>query len=416
MSDEASLDPDIADRFATMCTISERTLEDVYATVASDLSVGGLAMTSTRFLVQAIENLQDLGRYLRLKAEEIRFADSPRQPAWLSTHHLAAASALTQLLTNLDHPYGRCIFERPETFELTSAIRTMPNAEWHTLKRPPGLDWSERGVSYRGGGAVVGFDGELYPLVIAQVSIDGQIYNADHRVAGDTSVRSLLGADPGWELVDYRTGVSQFEKPLSGAAKDFVNVSLMLGTTMAPAVDASALQYVHMEPGMRATLLDAPTALAMFAAAQPTKPGNSPYGPDLTEGYEPTLPAGPPSPSGTARMNVASMAITAFNGALVGATLDDATYRAWEVSFEHNDDGRRRALMTSYAVNTSVVEDETVLTLVGWHNFVDESGQLRNVPVSYAPAGDSFEMVGARATNSFDPATDFGTNRQMFPE
>jgi len=415
MSDVVSLDPDVADHFATMCRITSRTLDDLYESVRTDLVDGELDMAPTRFLVQALENLEDLARFLTFKAEEIRIADTWRQPIWLSPPHLAASAALAELLANLQHPYGTCTFEAPEYFDLASAVRAIPNAEWHILKRPPGTEWSEMGVSYRGGGAVV-LNGEHYPLMIPQVTIDGKLYNADNRAADSESVRTLLGADPGWNLVDYRTGVNQFEKPLTGAAKDLVNISLMLGTRIAPAVDSAALQYVRMEPRTRATLVDAPTALAMFTAAQPTKPGSSPYGPDLAEGYDPVLPAGPASPVGTAKMNAASLVVSALNGALVAATLDDATYRAYEISLEQNDDGRRRALMTSYEVKTATVGNDSVLALVGWHNFVDEIGQLRNVPVAYPPAGDSLEVVGTRAFNSFDPATDFGTNNQMFPK
>ena len=70
------------------------------------------------------------------------------------------------------------------------------------------------GGNYIGGGYVTDHEGTRYPIVVPRVETDeGDIYTADeYTVAGEPTVATLGGSDPGWERVGCATGVARFQE------------------------------------------------------------------------------------------------------------------------------------------------------------------------------------------------------------
>jgi hypothetical protein len=63
---------------------------------------------------------------------------------------------------------------------------------------------------YVGGGFLRGPDGELYPLVVPEVQVDGDVRNAAGATLSWTDVETLRGADDAWFDVARRSGTTRF--------------------------------------------------------------------------------------------------------------------------------------------------------------------------------------------------------------
>ncbi|HET9500128.1 MAG TPA: hypothetical protein VFO98_07690 [Marmoricola sp.] len=202
-------------------------------------------------------------------------------------------------------------------------------------------DLSGAGTGYYGGGFITGPDGRRYPLVVPVLSTDqGPVLAAR---TGDRTVDDLDGRDSGWHTLTSQRGIDLF-----GERTD-------------------TLEKVITGLGPR--------------------PGGS--GPDVAAGRPVgapediyVLPDGRPVPAGASRADRSSGGLQLLTDSVrpiaVTQRLDDNQAHAYHVTYQENDDGRRRALLNTY----DVLHDAEGRVDVRWsRSYVDAGGDLVQVPV-----------------------------------
>ena len=232
------------------------------------------------------------------------------------------------------------------------------------------------GGKYDGGGFIIDHRGVCYPIVVPRVETDdGDVYTADRSPvpAGEPSVATLGGTDPGWEVVGVATGVDRFQAAPSSAEQ---LAGFFAGSTglVVPRPPNSTLAYIN--PGLEGGpphLTDAPPVPAPIVA-RPT--------------------AGVPDPADSSLPAIAegslALAATTVQGAVMASAMDNQTERAYQVIFEENPDGRRRARIQTFTLGATVDGD---VAIIPEHIFLGSDGELISQSISYgspyASAGDS---------------------------
>ncbi|MET0911123.1 MAG: hypothetical protein ABWZ99_16775, partial [Ilumatobacteraceae bacterium] len=207
---------------------------------------------------------------------------------------------------------------------------------------------------------------------------EGDVYTADlcPTVGGEPSVATLGGTDPGWEVVGVATGAERFQAVPSTADQ---LAGFFAGSTglVVPRPPNSAL--VHIEPGLDGGpphLAGAPviaaTGVAPPAAGAPDPADSSP--PAIAEG-------------------AAALIITTAQGAVMAAAMDNQTHRAYQVIFEENADGRRRARIQTF---TLAADGDGDVSIIPEHVFLDSDGTLTSQTISYgSPYGTAGDAIVA---------------------
>jgi hypothetical protein len=242
------------------------------------------------------------------------------------------------------------------------------------------------GGKYIGGGYVTDHEGNRYPIVVPHVETDeGDIFTADeHAVAaGVSSVAALGGSDPGWELVGCATGVARFQEAPS---LDEGIWGFFAGTTglVRPLPPNRGLAQIVVSVNGPPHLVDDVAAPGPVVAPQS---GSAPNPFDTSPGA--VLQEG------------AALGVTTAQGGVMAAAMDNQTQRAYQVIFEENADGRRRARIQTF---TLADDGEGGASIVPEHVYVDANGELIAETISY---GSPYDTSGETIPSSTDDVADF---------
>ena len=240
---------------------------------------------------------------------------------------------------------------------------------WGARRRPPCLG------DYTGGGGLRGPDGRVYPLVIPELEIDGEIrhltYDQDPRVDPAT----LGGVDDGWLVLDERAGVARVIDYQPGP----------LARTAVAASMAAGLSVPNMRwasPDMLARVVFGPDGRPLIEAM----PRRQPHDPRITAHVE--------TPTSTStRRGRRSGALDLLAGAVEGTVLARQLHHpgtnVYRVLFEEHEDGSRRARMYTYQLATT----EAGTAFVPFMGYV-EGGQLRRRFVAEATTSNKYMYQG----------------------
>jgi hypothetical protein len=242
------------------------------------------------------------------------------------------------------------------------------------------------GGNYIGGGYVSDHEGNRYPIVVPHVeTAEGDTYTADeHRaVPGEPSVATLGGSDPGWKLVGCATGVARFQEAPSF---DEGLWGFFAGTTalVRPLPPNSGLAQIAVAGELPPFLVDDVVVPGPLLAAE------SGSGPDPFDN----------SP-GEVRQAGASLGVITAQGGVMAAAMDNQTQRAYQVIFEENPDGRRRARIQTFTLAHDV---DGGVVIIPEHVFVDADGELTAETISY---GSPYDTSDVTVTSSTDDVADF---------
>jgi hypothetical protein len=415
-----ALETELARSLATSCSSAAEAAGRLADEVGTSLVVAEQSTRAAVLLAEVHDELSLLGRVI---TGVVDFAEGADRWPFLSTSELAAwirtLSAQRALWTSLNDGVGTTALEAG-VFDLMGSIRTMGAAEWRGATIPPGCESFGPGRYYTGGGMLRGPDDLGYPIVVPHLEVeDGRHYTIDADHDGlRPEVATLGGADPGWQLVGYRTGVARIESDPGRAWALLAGIAVATGLELRTGGDEGQLVGVHMRAGARARF---DGGLAPSGSGVPSDPGG---GAALTK-PEPTVwstvdgttaqhPAGDVAgrrPGGDrsrlGRVNTAEQVLSLATGAVVGfvaaGDLRSAGHRAYEVLFETHPDGRRRARLQTFTLE----HGPDGPALYGWHLFVGSDGELRQSPISYQ-LGDSVQPPDLLlASNRHDP--DFST-------
>jgi hypothetical protein len=348
------------------------------------------------------QRLAALARLTAAAADELAAvtSDEPRALDAVATAHAIAASLDEQLVVSLRAVLGSTAMTEwtgspPAPFELSlmgfdqllvalderaagDAVPAIPIVAGFTLaasiRAAEPMQWFAdvhrgcvgfRGGSYLGGGYVDGPDGERYPIVVPRVeTADGDVYTADrHATApGEPSIATLAGSDAGWEVVACASGVERFQAAPSALERS-------LG-----AIAATTGRVGPLPPNGPLTSIAMPIGGPPFFAETPTTPLPVP---PRARGGGPS--AVPPTP-GDVVAGAVGLGITAGQAAAVSVNLDNQNERAYQVIFERNPDGRRRARVRTFRLHYGADGD---VEIVPEHVFVNADGELTAQPIRY---------------------------------
>jgi hypothetical protein len=225
---------------------------------------------------------------------------------------------------------------------------------------------------YYGGGFIEGPDGQLYPLVVPQVMIDGVPYGAD--VSGDAArIQDLNGSDGGWHLIGRHNGYDQLDE-VSKLDQAAVLLGGLAGGNMESAGDL-----------VRRT--DLAGDLLLSSAGYPSLDGGEipsrearDLPADLPPDFEDGLPGYHPARADRAG-GALDLAISGAEGFLAAKGIDDNAHHAYDIRLEQNDDGRTRALLTVYDVfENRETGDAVIRSSYGW---VNDDGDLAQQPYNF---------------------------------
>ena len=200
-------------------------------------------------------------------------------------------------------------------------------------------------VEFNGGGAILGPDGRVYPIIIPTLT-DANGDRFTHRI-GD-----LNGYDVGWEPIGYRVGFEQFSNELSFWGKTFVT-----------GAGATGLDIGERIP-------DDHLAGLQFRFGEPPRLGSVPVGAD-TSGY---VSAG--SGRVGSAVDYAVAGVTAFQ---TFNSLNSNVDRAYEVVFEEHETGARRATVTTHTLEVNGGRPY----ITAWDVHVTEDDKLGQIPGVY---------------------------------
>jgi hypothetical protein len=265
-------------------------------------------------------------------------------------------------------------------------------------------------------------------VVIPHWTKGGRVFTADGAVVdGHDGVSTFDGIDPGWAIIGYRSGISRFTERASTREAVFTGFAASAGH-LAPSVGNDALEGIVMGADRS----------PYFAAAPPPL---GPPGPDLplpladeqrhlvrlevgAERLTAEQIAAAPAhvrynallagvdPHGTLRTqagNAGDLALSVAQGWAGATSLDDQRLRAWQVVFEENVDGRRRA-----RIDTFQLQPSDPVAIAPWHVYLDDSGDMVQSSISYyyPPSTEP----PAQPLTSFDPTFVTKVPLNAFPE
>jgi hypothetical protein len=253
------------------------------------------------------------------------------------------------------------------------------------------------GGSYLGGGYVEGPDGARYPIVVPRVETDdGAVYTADRHAPapGEPSIATLAGSDPGWEVAACATGVERFQAAPSVVERLAGGLAASTGR-VAPLPSNGPLALIAMPVDRPPFLTEVPTIPSPRLAA----PGGG--GPRDT----------PPTP-GDVVAGAVGLGITIGRSGAVGLAMDNQSERAFQVVFERNADGRRRARVQTFRLH---YDAEGGVVIVPEHVFVNGDGELTALPVRYGSVTGTDGLVLAAAGDDVVAAAFSGDDPRPHP-
>jgi hypothetical protein len=394
-----ALDVERARQLAEVCGAVGDTAGRLHDDVRSLLAAARQPSSAAPLLAAVHEELTKLRRLIAGAVESAERADR-----WWTVDPAAWSGWVRMLLTeaslwnDLNDSIGASALD-VGGFELAGSFRSIGDAEWRSATTSVGCESFGTGRYYSGGGGLLGPDGRVYPIVVPHLVIDDRHhFTADADPGRSTpNVGSLGGGDPGWDLIGYRTGTERIESAPTPWLKIVTGIAVATGLDIGAGVDAGQLAGIHLRAGSR----------AQFSA---TAPGLTPV--DLsvmTDGSAVTSPRAPVA------AGVLSLTIGAATGYVAARDLDDRGQRAYEVMFEQHADGRLRARVQTFTLESG----PRGVGLYGWHLFLDADGDLHQSPISY-PAVDSIHPPDVLfAGNRYDPDhtwrlpnADFGGNHE----
>ena len=378
-----ALDVERARHLGDVCGAVGDTAGRLHDDLQSLLAASRQSSSAAPLLAAVHEELTQLGRMIAGAVESAERADrwSPAGGvAWSGWVRMLLAEA--SLWNDLNDSVGASALDVGR-FELAGSFRTIGDAEWRSATTSVGCGSFGASRYYSGGGGLLGPDRRVYPIVVPHLVIDDRHhFTADADPGGSTpSVGSLGGGDPGWDLIGYRTGIERIESAPTPWSKLVTGIAVATGLDIGAGVEPGQLAGIHLRAGSR----------AQFSA---TAAGLTPV--DLSVTTDGSAVASPRSPVAAGLL---SLAIGAATGYVAGRDLDDRRHRAYEVMFEQHPDGRLRARVHTFTLETG----PQGVGLYGWHLFLDADGDLHQSPISY-PTVDSIhapEVLFAR--NPYDP-------------
>ena len=207
---------------------------------------------------------------------------------------------------------------------------------------------------YNGGGFIMGPDGRKYPMVVPSLIVNGEEYNANGNGFVDSqNISTLGGMDKGWTTIAVVSGNFDLRKPAPLWEKILAGFGGSTGWH-SPFGDAAPGDVYN---GLQVNLQGVP---ALFGppprVMSEPPPDDNPepaerYGMVMRDGRLSWQPVG--TMAGTAPQtaaNSASLAITVLEGVDTAIHYDDASHSGYQVIYEVNDDGRRRAMVRSYQI------------------------------------------------------------------
>jgi len=398
------IDSDRAAHLASACGDVSGVVGGLAAEVSTALGSARLPPRAGTLLSELEYELAMLGRVIVATVERVQVADS----WWLSRSSGLAAGVVAEiaerlLWESLNDSVGASAFEAGP-FHFSESFRVMSPGAWRAAMTLPGCESFGPDRYYAGGGALLGPDNRLYPIVVPHLVIDDRHHVTIDADVPDTmpSAASLGGADPGWTMVDYRTGIDRIQSEPGTWWKTATGAAVATGLSVALGVDDAQLAGVRLRAGSAAAYeRGTPVASdngvpdgagAVLPGREPTvwlvvdgRAGEYPISevPDLPLSPSQRLAAPGPNDTALGRIqtagNVFTLATQTLTGFVTARDLDDGRHRAYEVIFEENVDGRRRARVQSFTLEAKQWGAE----LYGWHLFVDPDGGLRQSPVAY---------------------------------
>jgi hypothetical protein len=396
---EVWLDPDSTRDLASGCRTAAETAEGLRDDALAALTLAELTDSAgTAVLAELADELTKLARLLDLKADLMEYADVPANEGWLIALYQMAADAEDQLTDALDDDEGATRNEAAP-FSLAGAVVPTDSSVWFHAMHDGCVAFPE-GSGYIGGGVVIGPDGEEYPIVIPYLEIDGHVYTSDSDGSGDGVVASLGGADSGWTVVAYRSGIERIvEEPgaidyLAAAAAGTTGLlhslppndmlpGIVFGPDRPPSYRGDVSAPAALDPPLYdGELATVPVTMFVNGRIQQVNAEQLANMPRDVRRAAARLGVGRPSAAGSVVAGGADLAVTFGQGLAFAANLDNQSERAYQVIFEENEDGRRRARIETYSL--SVDADGTVV-IHPMHLFVNGDGELSQQPIEYAP-------------------------------
>jgi hypothetical protein len=248
-------------------------------------------------------------------------------------------------------------------------------------------------AGYLTGGSIKGPDGRVYPLAVPYVKEGDHTFTGDVS-PGDRNVGNLDGSDPGWSVIGYRSGYTEFGYKASGWDKAAVILGSLAGGNYSTygSVNPDRLKDVRFGTDGNAALTDdSPETAAQkpegtmskskYAGfVRDPKTGELTWSNDLENEPIQWTRAGsrggavPPYGGAPVGPNVVGLVDQGLQGAVLAQHMDDGRAHAYRVVFEENADGRVRARLDVYQVVTPGDSDTPVVTTHGVT--VDPNGRL----------------------------------------
>jgi hypothetical protein len=226
--------------------------------------------------------------------------------------------------------------------------------------------------NYGGGGLVRGVDGQLYPIVIPRVLENGQLFTADDGLQlkfGQQPISSINGRDPGWQVVDRRQGNTFLGKPAKMEDKTAVGLlSAFQPSFNLPAVPPKSYRKLKTSDVAAPVLLENPVVI------------DSEGPPSDTVGDLP--------PRAARAMGGLELSRMIGSGAASAANLDEQNRYNYDISFEENTDGRRRAIIKAYHL---IPGQKTMIQ--PRHVYVGKDGAVKFEPIRYRQNGEKLEAT-----------------------
>jgi hypothetical protein len=436
------LDPEAAHGLAGGCRSAADAAEQTRGDVLAAMTLSELTDVATPgVLAELADELTTLARLLDLRADLMEYADIPSSEGWVRALYDQAAAAEAELLAALDDEDGA---NRMDAAPFTLAGSVVPGdpSAWIHAVAPPGCEWFTPDRGYWGGGFVVGPDGRRYPIVIPHLEVDGHVYTggAGSGIAGWIddgsaciplgSVAELGGADPGWTMVAYRSGVERIVGAPSGSDRFLAAVAgttglvhplpgneLLPGIVMAPerppafSADVDALPVVE-QPVFDTPLPLVPVTLFVNGRVQQVRADELAFAPRDVRRAAARLGVTPPGGSGTLVAGAVDLAVPVAQGVALAANLDNQHLRAYQVIFEENADGRTRARVETFWLSAS----DGTMVIHPSHLFVNADGDLAEQPIEYVPEESAATSGDWVVAQGIDLPYDWEVQDAEFPD
>jgi hypothetical protein len=371
------------------------------------MAAPGAGPEAAPLIITALVKQQD---YLWFEAESVksraeaalqRFRDAASAAAVAFNEAAAMAPSFVKALQRLDVAGA---------FDPFAMLRTGDFNDWYQAL------WGDRcptgSGSYGGYGTfITGPDGLMYPVVVPSLLIDGIVYNGNRgTITASEDAHTLGGMDPGWNEVYRMEGVGRFQEGPSGLEKFFIAFAMTnpnLHPDTAPfgegdyaglVVGSGGVPFINTEPrnpkgpsvSPSNARLVSPTAVMvdgelMFIDAN-ADPATTQYNRAIRRQLGPVPPR---ILNGQRAVGAASLAASFAEGINIANQTDNYGVAAYQVVFEANEDGRRRALFRTYQVSVDNMGDYIINPS---HVYLDDEGKI------------AFDNIGFRQGDEIGPA------------